>query len=300
MTILDKHAIRRSFDLAADSYDAAADMQREIGARLLDHLDLMKLSPRRVMDAGAGTGHALPWLSSRYPDAEVIALDLAPGMLRKIRASQANHGWLGHMAARLRGRKIAPHPTLVCADIEHLPLANTSLDLVWSNLALQWVGDLTRTFRGLHRALRPGGLLLFSSFGPDTLKELRAAFSEIDGYAHVNRFVDMHDVGDALIQAGFKNPVMEMEYLTLTYTELKGLLADLKAIGAHTVLGERRSGLMGRARWRQLEANYERHRQAGRLPATYEVIYGHAWVAEPSESPSGYPTIPLNADTRRR
>jgi malonyl-CoA O-methyltransferase len=300
MSTLDKYAIRRSFDLAAESYDAAADLQREIGTRLADRLDMMRISPRRVLDAGTGTGQALPWLANRYPDAELIALDLAPGMLRKVRANHHAPGWIERIASRLRGTTRAPDPLLVCADIEHLPLPSMSLDLVWSNLALQWVSDLAGTFRDIHRGLRPDGLLLFSSLGPDTLKELREAFGTIDGYAHVNQFIDMHDIGDALLQAGFSNPVMEMEYLTLTYTELKGLLSDLKAIGAQTVLGQRRGGLMGRARWRELELNYERHRQDGRLPATYEVIYGHAWVSGSNVSASAYPIIPLRAETTPR
>jgi malonyl-CoA O-methyltransferase len=175
-----------------------------------------------------------------------------------------------------------PHFQALCGDLEQLPLARASMDMVWSSLALQWVGGgvagLGASFKDMHRVLRPGGLLIFASFGPDTLKELRAASTGLDGYQHVNRFIDMHDVGDALVHAGFSNPVMEMEQITLTYADLPALLRDLKQIGAHTVLEERRAGLMGKTAWRRLRDNYECFRQDGRLPASYEVVYGHAWA----------------------
>jgi malonyl-CoA O-methyltransferase len=149
--------------------------------------------------------------------------------------------------------------------------------MAWSSLALQWVGDLQASFKEIRRVLKPGGLFIFASFGPDTLQELRAASSGVDGHHHVNRFIDMHDVGDALVHAGFSNPVMEMEQITLTYDDLPALLRDLKAIGAHTVLEGRREGLMGKSAWQQLRRNYDKYRQDDRLPATYEVVYGHAW-----------------------
>jgi malonyl-CoA O-methyltransferase len=182
-------------------------------------------------------------------------------------------------------------PARVCADIEQLPFAADHFDLLWSNLALQWVGDLEASLRGLHRVLKPGGLLMFSTFGPDTLKELREAFAGLDTHAHVNRFVDMHDIGDMLVHAGYSHPVMEMERLTLTYAELKSLLRELKAIGAHTVLGDRRVGLMGRHEWQRLSQNYERFRRDGRLPATYEVIYGHAWAGKKDRLEDGRQVI---------
>ncbi len=184
--------------------------------------------------------------------------------------------------------------------MERLPLARDSLDLVWSSLALQWVGAPDTAFREVHRVLKPEGLFLFATFGPDTLMELRAASADLDSHQHVNRFIDMHDLGDALVHAGFGNPVMEMERITLTYEALPGLLCDLKAIGAHTVLENRRAGLMGKAEWKRLTENYERFRRDGRLPATYEVVYGHAWAGRKDRLEDGRQIIQMKIAGKRR
>jgi malonyl-CoA O-methyltransferase len=268
-------AVRLSFQRAADRYDETAFLQQEVARRLDDHLDGVLIEPQRILDAGCGTGFGTSLLRARYPRADVVGLDLAEAMLHQATARQRGSVW-----EKLRARLISkvPHFVPLCGDIEHLPLARASLDVVWSSLALQWVGDLQASFKEMHRVLKPGGLFIFASFGPDTLKELRAASAGVDGHQHVNRFIDMHDVGDALVHAGFSNPVMEMEQITLTYADLPALLRDLKAIGAHTVLEGRREGLMGKSAWRKLLFNYEAFRQADRLPATYEVVYGHAWA----------------------
>jgi malonyl-CoA O-methyltransferase len=268
-------AVRLSFQRAADRYDETAFLQQEVARRLDDHLDGVLIEPQRILDAGCGTGFGTSLLRARYPRADVVGLDLAEAMLHQATARQRGSVW-----EKLRARLISkvPHFVPLCGDIEHLPLARASLDLVWSSLALQWVGDLQASFKEMHRVLKPGGLFIFASFGPDTLKELRAASAGVDGHQHVNRFTDMHDVGDALVHAGFSNPVMEMEQITLTYADLPALLRDLKAIGAHTVLEGRREGLMGKSAWRKLLLNYEAFRQVERLPATYEVVYGHAWA----------------------
>jgi len=163
-------------------------------------------------------------------------------------------------------------------------LATGSVQLLSSNLALQWCNHLPTAFAELRRVLAPGGLLMFTTFGPDTLRELRQAFAGLDGHTHVNRFVDMHDIGDELLYAGFAAPVMDMEFLTLTYPDLLQLLRELKAIGAHNVTSGRGRGLMGKQTWRAMQANYEQLRREGRLPATYEIIYGHAWVGEQAKS----------------
>lgn len=267
-----KRAIRRSFEAAAGRYDASAFLQQEVARRLDDHLEGMKIDPGLILDAGCGTGFGLSLLKARFPRARQLGLDLAHAMASQAQARQASGpGW-----RRLFSREVPAW--LLCADMERLPLRKDSLDMVWSSLALQWVGEPDTAFREAHRVLKPEGLFLFATFGPDTLMELRAATADLDGHQHVNRFIDMHDLGDALVHAGFSNPVMEMERLTLTYEALPGLLRDLKAIGAHTVLENRRAGLMGKAEWRRLADNYERFRRDGRLPATYEVVYGHAWA----------------------
>jgi malonyl-CoA O-methyltransferase len=164
---------------------------------------------------------------------------------------------------------------------------------VWSNLVLQWVGEPRRAFAEVHRVLAPGGLVLFSSFGPDTLKELRGAFQGLDGHTHVHRFADMHEVGDQLVGCGFADPVMDMEVVTLTYENVRALMRDLKAIGARNATLGRPAGLAGRAWLAKLAANYESLRRDGRLPATFEVIYGHAWKPVARIGPSGHPVIEI-------
>ena len=292
-----KRAIRRSFERAAPTYDEAAFLQKEVARRLDDHLDGVKVDPGLILDAGCGTGFAFDLLNARFPRARVIGLDIAHAMLRE---ADARHGrpdgwrkWLSPLTARRSAL------TPLCGDLECLPLKSNSVDMAWSSLTLQWVDDLEATFRGVHRVLKPGGLFLFASFGPDTLKELRAASSGVDGHHHVNSFVDMHDVGDALMHAGFGHPVMEMEQITLTYQELTGLLRDLKAIGAHTVKQGGRSGLMGKTAWSRLAENYERFRRDGRLPATYEVVYGHAWAGAKDRLEDGRQIIQLQMASRK-
>ncbi len=284
-----KRAIRRSFEAAAASYDDAAFLQQEIARRLDDHLDGMKITPGLILDAGCGTGFAASLLKARYPGADLLGLDLAHAMT--LRANEQHGrpaGWRG-LLSRLKPGSNTFH--VLCADIERLPLARNSLDMVWSSLALQWVGEPATAFREARRVLKPEGLFIFATFGPDTLMELRAATADLDGHQHVNRFIDMHDLGDALVHAGFANPVMEMERVTLTYEQLPGLLKELKAIGAHTVLEDRRTGLMGKSEWKRLAENYERFRQDGRLPATYEVIYGHAWAGRKDKLEGGRQVI---------
>lgn len=258
---LDRGRVRASFEDAAASYDAAAVLQLEVGQRLLDRLDLMRIAPRTLLDLGCGTGRISARLHTRYPQATLVTADLAHAMLQAAR----DHG--------------APAGTLLGADAHRLPLADRSVDLLFSNLMLQWCLDLDTVFAELRRVLRPGGLLLFTTFGPDTLGELRASWAEVDDRNHVNAFFDMHDIGDLMVRARFADPVLDCERLTVTYDELHGLLRDLKAIGAHNSTVGRPRGLTGRRALRVLTDAYETFRDAdGRLPATYEVVYGHAWI----------------------
>lgn len=283
-TLIDKRSVRRSFERAAATYDGAAVLQREIGSRMLSRLDYVRLQPALVLDAGCGTGHATQDLQHRYPSATVCALDLAFSMVSR---ACARSGWARRLSKRgLRG---------VCGDLESLPLRPAAVDLLWSNLALQWVNDPLRAFGEFRRVLKPGGLLMFTTFGPDTLKELRAAYQGTDQHTHVNRFVDLHDLGDMLVQAGFADPVMDMEQLTLTYGNVRALMSDLKAIGAHNVTAGRPPGMSARATLAAVERNYEQWRQEGRLPATFEVIYGHAWAPSPRKTADGRSIIPIKA-----
>ena len=279
---IDKRLVRDSFDKAAAGYDAAAVLQLEVCRRMLSRLDYVKIKPASILDAGCGTGNVVSAFNRRFPQATLYALDIALGMLRQ---TSARMPWW----KRALGQGVLS----ICGDIEQLPLRPAAVDLIWSNLALQWMNDPPRAFRDMRRVLAPGGLLMFSTFGPDTLRELRASYEGTDRYTHVNRFIDMHDLGDMLVQAGFADPVMDMEYITLTYADVRALMRDLKAIGAHNVTTGRRPGMTARAVLATVERNYERFRQADRLPATFEVIYGHAWMPQRRTSADCKPVIEI-------
>lgn len=295
---IDKKEVARAFGRAAADYDAHAALQREVRERLAERLGMMKLSPRRVLDAGCATGQGVSLLGQVYPKAELIALDIAQPMLHAARSKSRPGSRLDRFVQRLtfHASRLTHY---VCGDIERLPLKTSSADLIWSSLALQWVNEPELAFRELHRVISPGGLLIFSTFGPDTLKELRQAFAQVDGGAHVSRFIDMHDIGDMLVHAGFQHPVMEMEMLTLTYADLGSLMRDLKGIGAHNAAAGRARGMMGKSAWSKLEQAYEVLRKAGRLPATYEVIYGHAWAGEKTRREDGRQIIQFNIQQRK-
>lgn len=263
---MDKARVRASFDRAAQTYDAAAILQKLVRTEMLSRLDLVKIRPKVILDAGCGTGHGSFALQKKFRRAQVVSLDIALGMLQKTHQQQP-------FLSQLFNQK-----NLVCADIEQLPIATSSLDMLWSNLALQWCNDLDAAFGEIARVLQPNSLLMFSTFGPDTLKELRAATS--NGHTHVSRFIDMHDIGDALTRAGFSAPVLDVEHYTLTYDDVKGVMKDLKSIGAHNATQGRSRGLQGRGFLQKLAQNYEQFRVGGKLPATFEVVYGHAWKAE--------------------
>ncbi|TDR76538.1 malonyl-ACP O-methyltransferase BioC [Paludibacterium purpuratum] len=274
----DKARVRAAFERAATSYDGAAVLQREVAARMAERLDYIKVAPKVILDAGSGTGEGAAELRRRYPDARVIELDLAQAMLLASRGKQQQAAGL---VSRLFGRD---KPWQVCADIERLPLADASVDMIWSNLAIQWVNIPDSAFAEFRRVLKPEGMVLFSTLGPDTLQELRHAFSGLDGLTHVNRFIDMHDLGDAMLSGGLSEPVMDMEKIVLTYAAARDVMRDLKAIGAHNATAGRGRGLMGKRAWQQVEAAYETWRREGRLPATYEVVYGHAWRGQDKKS----------------
>ena len=268
--LFDSRHVRRAFSRAAAGYDAAAALQQEVRTRLLESLAYLDDNvPRVVLDVGSGTGHAAAAMRRRWPKAQVIALDLALPMLRQ---AKKQAGWWKPFAR-------------VCADARALPLAEGSVDVVFSNLCLQWVEDLPAVFAGFRRVLRPGGLLLCSSFGPETLGELRAAFAEADAVPHVSPFATIAQFGDALVASGFRDPVLDRDLFTLTYPDLPALMHELRAIGATNAMATRRRSLTGRARFAAAAAAYETLRTAeGRLPSTWEVLYAQAW-APPAGAP---------------
>lgn len=267
---LDERSARRCFERASARYDASAVLQTQVRAQLLGRLDFTALSPRIVLDAGAGTGHASRALKARYPRARVIAVDYALGMLR---AAGAQRAWLRPFDR-------------VCADAGRLPFATASVDLILSNFLVHWC-DPKQLFSEFRRVLAPRGLLSFTSLGPDTLQELHAAWASVDAAICVHRFVDMHDLGDELVRSGFAAPVLDVERYTLHYSDLRALLADLRAGGACNATRGRPRGLTGKHKFAAVEAAYEAHRQQGRLPATFEVVFGQAWT--PAQSAQGAP-----------
>lgn len=275
--VFDQAQVRRAFDRAAESYEQFAVLQNEVCNRLLEKLDIVKLQPQMILDAGAGTGQAVAALFQRYKKAQLVALDISENMLQQT----SRHGGIFR----------SPH--LVCADIQQLPFADESFDLVFSSLSMQWCNDLNAALLEAKRVLKPGGLFVFTTFGPDTLKELRQSWRSVDEANHVNQFIDMHDIGDALLHDGFAEPVMEAEVLTVTYDTVDEVMRDLKAIGANVTSirsadtsgdneGEAPRGLTGKQALQKVRDRYEEFRANGVLPASYEVIYGHAWKPDSS------------------
>jgi len=260
---LDRAQLRASFDRASASYESASGLQTRVAAELLERLAAFDFTPAVVLDSGAGTGRVTRELKRRYRRALVIALDLSRGMLREARRHQ------------LPWRRFER----VCGDALRLPLADASVDVVFSSLMLQWCEPLSAALAEVRRVLKPDGFFAFSTFGPDTLNELRSAWASADGYNHVNGFIDMHDVGDALVQAGLTEPVLDVDRIAVDYADVLALMRDLKAIGAHNVTAGRPRALTGRARFTRMQQAYEAFRRDGGLPATYEIIYGASWGA---------------------
>lgn len=275
--LFDAKQVRRAFSRSAASYDAAAQLQHAAEARLLESLDylddpaLKRDAPQRVLDLGCGTGRASAAMQKRWPKAEIVSLDLALPMLQQARSARPR-GWLSNPFARV--------PQQVCADARALPLADASVDVLFSNLCLQWVEDLDALFAGFRRVLKPHGLLLASTFGPETLWELREAFAHADDAPHVSPFADIAGFGDALVRAGFHQPVLDREEETTHYPDLPALMREQRAIGATNALASRRHTLTGRARFAAAAAAYETHRDAHGLPATWEIITAMAWAPE--------------------
>ena len=248
--------IRSTFNDAASNYDDNAFLQSEIANRLAEKLKVISIKPQTIIDLGSGTGLLSNKTAEIFPNANLICVDFAQQSLLE-----------------------NPQNLKVCANAFELPFASNSVDFIVSNLMMQWCPDLKALFNECFRVLKPEGLILFTTFGPDTLKELKRSWSAVDSSAHVNNFIDMHDIGDQMLQSGFQSPIMEMENITLTYEKVLDLMHDLKSIGAQNV-GSRSKALTGKTKFKKMIEMYESYRSDGKLPATYEVIYGHAWKNE--------------------
>lgn len=275
---VDALQVRRGFTRAARTYDRVAVLQREVATRMLGRLDYVRIEPQRIVDLGCGTGASLTALHERYARALLTGIDSCEAMLRVGQTQRSRLRWL----LPFLGSNRVP---LIVADAMALPVRSGSIGLVWSNLMLHWVEDARLVLREANRVLETGGLLMFSTLGPDTLRELRSVFP--DGYAHTLSFTDMHDYGDLLLECGFADPVMDAEWLTLTYGSFDELLADLRQSGSSSPMHARRRGLTGRRTWAAARTAYQALARDGRLPATIEVVYGHAWKVQPRTIPDG-------------
>ena len=271
---------RRRFADSADTADKVDFLAREVSRRMAERLDYIRITPQRILDLGCGTGRDLPAFSERYPQAERIGIDFAAPLL----ATQQHSGFLQRLFTSKR------EPRLICADAEALPLQRASVQMIWSNLMLNWLHEPMPALREMHRVLAVDGLLMFSTLGPDTLRELRATLPTIGG-ERVHRFIDMHDLGDCLLNAGFAEPVMDMEVITLTYSDLDTLLHELQQAGTTNASTARPRGLTGKDNWQRARQACERLRKEGRLPATFEIVYGHAWKTRPKKLEDGRAVI---------
>ncbi len=278
--------LRRRFERRAPTADF---IFREIAARMRERLQLVRLDPQRILDAGCGSGADLPALQKNYPKAHVIGLDathasLQSALLEQTAAQQSLQKMLAQWLRAVGGKS---NTQLIEGDFGAVPLAEQSFELVWSNLALHWHPEPDAVFAEWRRLLRVNGLLMFSCFGPDSLKEIRQAFSGVDDTPHSLPFVDMHDFGDMLVNAGFATPVMDMEIITLTYDTVPQLFADVRALGGNPLL-TRRKALMGKVAWQRVCSRLEAMRNPdGRIPLTLEIIYGHAFRPVPRSTKPG-------------
>ena len=264
ITRYQQQAVRKSFGNAAKTYDEAAVLQREVATRMLERLEYITATPKRILDLGCATGEYSARLAKMYKGAQVFSLDIAMPMLKEVKRRST---WRRPLRT-------------VCGDIQALPIADNSIDLIFSSLALQWCSSLDDVFNEFRRVLKPGGFVMFSTFGPDTLKELRVSWSVVDSEKHVHDFIDMHDIGDAMLRAGLSQPVMDVETITLTYKDAYDLMRELKDIGAHNIAQTRSRNITSKSRLQAVVKAYEQFRVDGVLPASYEVVYGHAWCDE--------------------
>lgn len=279
---VDPRQVRRGFARIAADYGGVDFLAREIDGRMAERLDFVRIEPERIVDIGCSQGASQAMLRTRYPKAQYLGVDLVPEMLRS--GLHPRPAWQRWLPIRRDGG-----PAFIAGDAARLPLKSGAAGLAWSNLLLHWLDDPLPALQEAYRVLEVGGLVMFSTFGPDTLKELRASFA--DGYVHTQRFIDMHDLGDMLVACGFADPVMDMEMVTLTYDSFDALVGELRAAGAGNAMRARRHGLAGRGAWSQAKEAYEALRVDGKLPATFEVVYGHAWKAQAKKTADGRSVI---------
>lgn len=259
----------------AESYDNYAVLQREIADRLIDRLLFFREPPKRILEIACATGYLTHKLSEQYPDAEITAIDISPAMIA------------------IAQQKSLPNVTFLTQDIFESAFRAGQFDAIVFNLFPDDHADLTRLLDRCYAWLAVDGFLMFSTYGVDTLKELRAAFSAVDQYAHINEYMDLHIIGDLLLKLGFFQPVMNAEWVTLTYRTLQGLWDDLKGIGSRLYDDRKRYGLLTPRDLKVVEATYDTLREDDLYPATYEITYGMAQKMAAQSMKDGVATFPI-------
>jgi malonyl-CoA O-methyltransferase len=262
MMLNPKH-VRRRFERAAQSFDGADFVHAAMRSGLLSRIEPLLVEAKVVLDLGAATGAANRLLGKRFRGAQIIALDLAHNMLIKARKKGS---WLSKTA-------------YVQADAGYLPFADQSIDVVFSNLLLPWLADPAPMFSEVARILRKDGVFAFATLGPDSLQEIRRAWAEINDHAHVVHFPDMHNLGDSLVNAGLRDPVLDVDRLTVSYKNSDSLFADLTAVGARNALQARTHTLTGKGQYTKMLTALERGAVDGSIHLDLELVYGHCWGA---------------------
>ena len=283
-----RERVRRAFNRVAPAFATNDFLYREMARRMDERLDMVRLTTKHILDAGCGLGADRLTLHQRYPEATWIGLDQSMPMLRHGQA--AEEAALGFMRRLLTSRR-RPMSRRLAARMDALPIGGKSVDLIWSNAALHWLDNLPETFKEFNRVLSVGGLLVFSTFGPDTLKELRQAILAASpagqaGSVRLHDFTDMHDLGDMLVHGGFSDPVMDMETLTLTYADPWQALRELQLAGSVSASETAVRGLTSRRFWTKVFEHWPRDAQ-GRYPLTFELVQGHAWKVAPRQHEDG-------------
>lgn len=290
--------LRKRFDRAAATYADAAVVQREVGNRLLERFDIMRIAPSVLLDVGCGPGTHTAALAARYPDAAVVAIDQSRAMVARAVPPVQEPGWLARLTSGGNKKTGKGEIRGILADMNALPLPREHADVLWSNFAMQWANDLPALFAEWSRVLKVGGVMMFTAPGPDTLIELRRAISRDEKVAdrYVHKFTDLHDIGDMLVHAGFADPVMDMEVITLEYATTDALWRDLRAQGAGNAMQTRSRGLMTPRKWRAIEAALESgRRNGGPIRISVEVVYGHAWKTAPRKTAEGHGIVRLES-----
>jgi malonyl-CoA O-methyltransferase len=276
--------VRRRFDRAAVSFDESDFVHRTSFDGLIDRLKPVKTKPSRILDLGAATGTGSRQLAKNFRKSRVISLDLSSVMLRIAK----------------KQKSLLSKTTELQGDATNIPLQTGSIDLVFANMLLPWISDLPACLTEISRVLKKGGVFAFATLGPESFAELHNAWAGDEEFDHVNPFPDMHDVGDALMKAGLIEPVLDMDYLTVTYRDNDSFYRDLSNSGARNSLSGRRKTLTGKSRFRRMEAALAGQMRDGHLPLNLELVYGHAWGVGPRPEPGEYLLEPASIGRRQR